>query len=55
MTSQVENDIDGGLHFNGLAVEEVGTVAPLLDRVDGGLAEHGVAAEDAEVFDGAGP
>jgi len=53
-TSKIEHDIDGGFYFHGLAVEEVRTVAPLLDCVQRGLAEQGVAAEDAEVFDGSG-
>jgi hypothetical protein len=45
-----EDYVDGGFYGDGLVVELVGAVAPLLDGVEGGLAEEWMAGEDAEVF-----
>ena len=35
-------------------VEEVGAVTPLADGLDGGCGEHGVSADDGQIFDGSG-
>jgi len=53
LVGECEDYVDGGFHFYGLVVEEVGAVAPLADGVEGGLLEDGGAAEDAEIGDGA--
>ena len=43
----VEVDGDDGGYVYGVAVEDVGTVAPALDGGGGGAAEEAVSAEDA--------
>lgn len=52
---RLEVDRDLGLRFDGLAVEDVGFVAPLLDRVEGGASEDEVAADEFEVANAAVP
>ncbi len=50
---ELEDDVDGGFYCYGVAVEEIGAVAPLADGVEGGLLEDRGTAQDAEVGDGA--
>jgi len=54
MAAQGEDYVDGGFDFDWLVVELVGAVAPVLDCGEGSVLKHGVAADYAKVFDGAG-
>ncbi len=47
-------DGDGGFDLGGLAVEQVGVIVGGADGVEGGVLEHGWAAEDVGAFDLAG-
>ena len=49
--SEGEDYVDGGVDFDGFAVEFPGTVAGLADGFSGRIDEQGWAAEDAEAFD----
>lgn len=47
---QDEIDVDGGVHFDWLAVEFVGLVAGAGDGFQCGMGEHGWAADDVRLF-----
>jgi hypothetical protein len=52
-TGQRENNVDRGIDIHRLAIEVVRLVAPLLDGIQRGAGEHGVAADHVQVLDGA--
>ena len=52
-TGQRENNVDRGVDIHRLAIEVVRLVAPLLDGIQRGAGEHGVAADHVQVLDGA--
>ena len=39
------------LDLDGFVVEDVGTIAPLHDRIDGCANQHGMASKDPQFFD----
>ena len=43
------------LDLDGFVVEDVGTIAPLDDRIDGCANQHGMASKDPQVLDRALP
>ncbi len=53
LADEGEVELDAGGHVDGAAVEEGGGVAPLADGLFGGGDEHGVAADELDVADGA--
>src|ERR1035437_6497776 len=53
LVSEREDYIDGGIHLDRFAKQKIGPVDPLLDRVQGGLLEHGWATDNVQVFNAA--
>jgi len=49
-----EDDVDGGLDFDGFSAKQIRFVAPGLDGVDCGLLQQGRTADEAEILDSAG-
>ena len=39
------------LDFNGFVIQDVGPIAPLADRVDRSLHEHGVSTDNLQILD----
>src|ERR1035437_1470390 len=52
-TRHGENNVDRGLYVHRLAIEVVRLIPPLLDGIQCGTREHGVAADYVQVLDGA--
>src|ERR1039458_1828772 len=52
-TGQRENNVDRGVYIHRFAIEVVRLVPPLLDGIQRGAREHGVAADYVQVLDGA--
>ena len=49
--TQRENHVHSRLHIDGLAVQQIRTIAPLAHRVERRLLQHGRAADDAKIDD----
>jgi hypothetical protein len=50
-TGKGEMNRNQGLHLDRLLIQVVGAIAPLHNRFQGRLSEHGMAAHDLEIFD----
>src|ERR1019366_4797602 len=49
-STERKDHVNRGLHFYRLVVEQVGSVAPGLHSIHGGLLQHGRSTDDVESF-----
>src|ERR1022692_3851299 len=54
LSVQGEDHVDRCINLRGNVAERVGSVAPGLDRIEGGLPQHGGSADYAQVFQRSG-
>src|SRR5882672_5807402 len=48
-----KNHVNGGVHFDGIAIEKSRLIAPLADSIQRGLLQQGMAAHDFKLLNGA--
>src|SRR5580692_529738 len=51
---ELEDHTDRGFHFDGLIVEQIGTIAPGFNGIECGLLQHRRPTDDLKMLDGAG-